>query len=390
MSHWIHNRTAGALGRKLPLAVLSALVLVAVSSYAVFAASTKADFSLSVSPSSQTLTQGASTSYASTMTPSNGFSGQVTLSVSGLPTGATGSLSANPVSPNTKTCPTCQNSTLTVNTAPTTPTGTYTVTVTGTSGSGSSMLQHATTVTLVVNANTSSTPSFSLTASPSSLTVAAGTAATYTVSVGRTSFTSGVTLSATGLPSGAAVSFSPNPVAGPSGSSSTMTVTTNRATTPAGTYALTISGSGGSPTQIHSTTVTLVVSTPSGRPFPISGSLDGVLYPGASPLPLNLSVTNPNNFDLSITNLTVTVASVTKAPYAPAGTCSASDFAVQQFSGAYPFKVNSGLTISLSSLGFPQAQFPQVRMIDQPYAQDGCKNATINFAYSGTAVKANT
>jgi len=51
------------------------------------------DFSLSVSPASQTVAAGASTTYNVTITPAGGFGGSVALSLSGLPSGASGSFS---------------------------------------------------------------------------------------------------------------------------------------------------------------------------------------------------------------------------------------------------------------------------------------------------------
>src|SRR3989442_12992511 len=70
------------------------------------------DFSLSASPASQTVVQGNGTTYTVTETPVNGFSGSVTLSVSGLPAGASGSFSPNP---------TTSTSVLTVSTLGSTP-----------------------------------------------------------------------------------------------------------------------------------------------------------------------------------------------------------------------------------------------------------------------------
>ena len=84
------------------------------------------DFALAVSPSSQSVVRGRSVSYAVTVAPSNGFAGAVTLSVKGLPSGASAAFSANP---------TTTSSTLTVKTSTSTPTGSYTLTITGTSGS---------------------------------------------------------------------------------------------------------------------------------------------------------------------------------------------------------------------------------------------------------------
>src|SRR5499427_2514776 len=187
------------------------------------------DFTLSVSPTSQSVAQGQSTSYTVGVNRTGGFSGSVSLSVSGLPTGASGSFSPNPA--------TGTSSTLTVTTNSTTPTGSFALTVTGVSGS----LTRTASGTLVVTPPAQ--PDFTLSVSPTSRTVAAGTSTTYTVTITRTGgFAGAVTLSLTGLPAGAAASFSPNPA---SGTASTLTVTTS-AGTPAGTFGLTISGVSGS------------------------------------------------------------------------------------------------------------------------------------------------
>src|SRR4029077_20220676 len=165
------------------------------------------DFSLSASPSSQTVTQGFATSYTVSVTPISGFAGSVTLSAGGLPSGAGATFSPNPTS---------AGSTMSVTTSASTPAATYTLTITGGSGS----LSHSTSVTLVVQ----SPPDYSLSASPSSQTVVQGNGAGYTVNVTPTGgFASSVTLSATGLPGGAGATFGTNPAS----SSSTMSVTTS-------------------------------------------------------------------------------------------------------------------------------------------------------------------
>jgi hypothetical protein len=207
---------------------------------AVFYPTTSAasDFSLGVSPSSQSVAAGGGTSYSVTVTPSNGFTGQVSLSVSGLPTGASGSFSPNP---------TGTSSTLTVTTMAATAAGSYPLTITGTSG----ILTHTATATLVV----SGAPDFSLAASPSSQSVTAGGGTSYSVTVTPSNgFPGQASLSVSGLPAGASGSFSPNPT----GTSSTLTVTTT-ATTAAGSYPLTITGTSGILT--HTTSLTLVVTT---------------------------------------------------------------------------------------------------------------------------------
>jgi hypothetical protein len=112
------------------------------------------DFSLSAAPSSLTVNQGSSGTSTITVNPMNGFSGSVSLSASGLPSGVTATF--NPSSTTT-------TSTLTLTASSTAATGTFTVTVTGTSGS----LTHTTTISLTV-------ASSSLPAAPSNLTATAG------------------------------------------------------------------------------------------------------------------------------------------------------------------------------------------------------------------------
>jgi subtilase family serine protease len=99
------------------------------------------DFSLSISPASQSVVQGNGTIYTITLSPSGGFSGSVSLSISGLPSGANGSFNPTSISGS-------GSSALTVTTASSTPTGTYTLTISGTNGT----LTHNTTATLVVTA----------------------------------------------------------------------------------------------------------------------------------------------------------------------------------------------------------------------------------------------
>ena len=103
-------------------------------------AAAQPDFSLSASPSSVTVTQGSSGTSTITETDINGYSGTVTLSASGLPSGVTASFAPNP---------TTSTSTLTLTASSTATTGTATVTITGTDGT----LTHSTTVSLTVNAS---------------------------------------------------------------------------------------------------------------------------------------------------------------------------------------------------------------------------------------------
>jgi len=94
-------------------------------------------FSLSASPTSQSIRRGGSTAYTITVNQLNGFAGTVTLGASGLPNRSSANFSPNPAT---------TSSVLTVTTSRPTSTGTYTLTITGTSGGTSHMI----TVTLQV------------------------------------------------------------------------------------------------------------------------------------------------------------------------------------------------------------------------------------------------
>lgn len=101
-----------------------------------------------------------------------------------------------------------------------------------------------------------SIPDFTIGATPASRTIDVGASTNYTVNLGYLyGFAHPCTLSVSGLPGGTTASFSPNPVNPPT-TSSVMNVNTT-GSTPAGTYTLTIQGTG---SQTHSTTVTLVVN----------------------------------------------------------------------------------------------------------------------------------
>jgi Domain of unknown function (DUF1929)/PKD domain len=100
---------------------------------------TVSDFSLSATPASQLVLPGGSTSYDATVTAGSGFTGTVVFDVSGVPPGATATLSPNSVSGSGST-------TVSVTTSLTTLPGSYQLTITGASGG----VAHSAAVTLSV------------------------------------------------------------------------------------------------------------------------------------------------------------------------------------------------------------------------------------------------
>jgi len=98
------------------------------------------DFSVSISPASNTVAAGGSVAYTVSTGALNGSTQSISLSVSGLPAGVTGSFSANPVTAG-------GSSTLTLTAASTAAATTATFTVTGTSGTVSHSASASVTVT---------------------------------------------------------------------------------------------------------------------------------------------------------------------------------------------------------------------------------------------------
>src|SRR5271165_2872552 len=125
-------------------------------------------FSLSASPASLSVQQGNQGTSTITTTVSGGFNSAISLSASGVPSGATVSFNPNPIP-----APGSGSSTMTITVGSNTPMGTYPIAVIGNGGG----IQQNTTVTLTVTA----APDFTLSASPASLSVQQGNQGTSTI-----------------------------------------------------------------------------------------------------------------------------------------------------------------------------------------------------------------
>ena len=185
------------------------------------------DFSVSVSPSSQTLGIGQTTSYSVAVNLAGGSASTVALSLSGLPSGVTYSFAPQTGTPSF-------SSTLALNAGSASSKGTYTITITATGGG----MSKTTTATLIV----ADAPDFTITVSPTTTSVKQGQKTTFNVAVSPTGgFDGVVALSVSGLPTGATPTFTV-----PSGKPSFTTALTIdvSVSTPEGSYQPSVDASG--------------------------------------------------------------------------------------------------------------------------------------------------
>jgi subtilase family serine protease len=130
-------------------------------------------------------------------------------------------------------------------------------------------------------APTSTSPAFSITTSPASVSVVQGGNGTSTITTTVSGgFDSAIALTASGQPTGVTLTLSSASIAAPGSGSSTLTMAV-ASTTAAGTYSITVSGTGGGIT--HTATVALTVTAPTAGAFTISVSpTSGSLRQGQS------------------------------------------------------------------------------------------------------------
>ena len=193
------------------------------------------DFSLTASPGAASVQSGGSATYAVQLAPQNGFDGATSLSVTGLSApGATATFAPASLGSG------AWGSSLTLTTSSTTPAGSYPFTITATSGS----LTRTVAVTLTV---TAAPADFSVALSPSAISIARGSSADVTVSVGATGgFNALVVLNKSGVPSRTSASWSTRKFRAP-GNAVLHISTTSRS--PKGTHQVVVTATSGAVTR---------------------------------------------------------------------------------------------------------------------------------------------
>jgi uncharacterized membrane protein len=149
--------------------------------------------------------------------------------------------------------------------------------------------------------NPSTTPDFSMSASPTTLTVAQGHSGVTTIATGVTGgFNSAISFSASGLPAGVSASFNPASIAAPGSGNSTLAFSAS-STAMTGTSSVTVTASGGGVT--HTTTVALTINAASAPDFTVTASPPSVsvTHGGSGGTTITTSVSGGFNSAVSLT-----------------------------------------------------------------------------------------
>ncbi len=207
-----------------------------------------ADFTLSATPASLTVTAGSTGQVSLAVTGVNGFRGVVSVAVSGLPAGVTASASTMSVSAG-------EPQTITLAVAPTAAAGS--ATLTGSSGT----LTHTVAVALTVAAVPPPPADFSLAVTPTSLpvTIGGGGSPVTLLATAVNGFTGSVAVTVSGLPTG--VTVAPATLTLMPGASQGLSVVAG-STAVAGAGTITFTGVSGSLTHTATLAVTIVAPTP--------------------------------------------------------------------------------------------------------------------------------
>jgi kumamolisin len=187
-------------------------------------------FGLTASPTMVSVAPGGTATATITSAVINGFASAISLSATGQPAGVNITFNPNPING-------AGTSTMSITVGSSTAIGSYSIKVTGTSGG----ITEVVTVTLAV---TKPAAGYTISASPTSISVARGGSGTSTVTTTISgNFDSAISLSATGYPTGVTVTFSPETIRAPGAGTSTMKVKVGKGVA-LGDHTITINATG--------------------------------------------------------------------------------------------------------------------------------------------------
>ena len=237
-------------------------------------------------------------------------------------------------------------------------------------------------------------PSFSLSAQQKKLGATPGASATFAIRIKRThGFRGQVGLLVTRLPKGATATWSTGgrrlaqrgrrggrlsllPARAPG---AFLTVRLAASTQPANYTPVVKAFARRIKRQLRLTLVVRGLAGESGL-FQISGDAPTALRPGLR-APLDLTLTNPYSFPLSLTSLSVTVRPDPSAQCDPVA-----NYVGIPYSGPLPLTLPAGRR-ALHELVPDGSVWPAVAMLDLPVDQAACRGVRIGLDYTGTAVR---
>src|SRR5437016_2994982 len=161
----------------------------------------------------------------------------------------------------------------------------------GQTGAAPNQIELHSVIDIVFNPG-NATPDFTLSASPTSLSVTQGSSGSTTISTSVSGgFNSAISLSTSALPAGVTATFNPTSIAAPGSGSSTLTFSAGSTAT-TGTSNVTVTASGGGIT--HTVTIALTISASGGTTTQLLGN-PGFENGKSNPAPWTLTTTHSTN-----------------------------------------------------------------------------------------------
>lgn len=310
------------------------------------------DYTLSATPASVSLAPGGSTTLSVLASATGSFAGTINVTITGLPAGITATPSTLALTPGTAQALTLKASSSSV-------AGSATITLTGTSGT----LVHTVAASLTVTAPIAP-PDFSLSVSPTSLSImAGGTGSAIAVSAtAANGFTGTVAVTLTGLPQG--VTATPSMLSLAPGKAQNITLT---AAASAATGSATVAFTGTSGTLNHSAALALTIraATPDFA-LSVTPAVQSVTIGNTTGAQVAISATAVNGFaspvSVSLTGLpngvTATPASLTLAPGTPQNVTLTAATTATAGAATLTFTGTSGALTHMAALALTVAAAP--------------------------------
>lgn len=130
--------------------------------------------------------------------------------------------------------------------------------------------------------------------------------------------------------------------------------------------------------------ITMIVMVLTHTPvFGVAANLSTPLRPGFA-APLDLSLTNPHSYPITVTSVSVRVSSVTVARTGAPSRCSTSNFVVSQPVKVLPLTLAPHSSVTLSQKNFPKSSWPAIRMLKTRVSQNECKRVDLQLSYAAS------